>query len=123
MNNDLIDQHLLELLRIPANQRTQSNIAGAINQIAADAHLDMAPVGPIQQEQIKLAAIVKFLAEEMGAMRYVVSLDIRDPELGQTESLYASIKIGPENSLYGYGATAEEALKDLRQPHWEKAAA
>lgn len=123
MNNNLIDQQILDLLRIPANQRTQSNIARAINWIAAAAHLDMTPAGPIQQEQIKLAAIVKFLAEEMGAMRYVVSLDIRDPELGSTESIYAMIKIGPENSLCGYGTTAEEVLKDLSKPHWEKAAA
>lgn len=123
MNNDLIDQHLLDLLRIPASQRTQSNIAEAINRIAAESHLDMTPVGPIQQEQIKLAAIVKFLAEEIGAMRYVVSLDIHDPEWGRTESLYATIKIGTENSLWGSGTTAEEVLKDLSKPCWEKAAA
>ncbi len=47
MNHKLIDQQILNLLRIPTAQRSQIDIAEAINRIAVAAQLDMAPLAPL----------------------------------------------------------------------------
>lgn len=111
MNNNLIDQHLIDLLRIPAEQRTQANIAEAINRIGAAAQLDTASLSRKHQEHAKLAAIVEFLAAELGIERHDTSLWIRE---GQTQSLHAILSDAPDGMyLMGFGNTAEEVLKDL----------
>lgn len=113
MDHNLIDQQILNLLRIPAVQRNQADIAEAVNRIAAAAQLDMTPLGPLQNEQIKLAAIVDFLAKEMNAKYYTVDLAMTDRN-DPSRPLYARINIDLDNSLFGFGDTAEETLKNLR---------
>lgn len=111
MNNNQIDQHLIDLLRIPVEQRTQANIAEAINHIGAAARLDVAPLSQIHEEHAKLAAIVEFLAAELGTKRHDTSLWLRE---GQAHSLNAILSVAPEGPyLMGFGNTAEEVLKDL----------
>lgn len=111
MNSNLIDQHLIELLRIPAEQRSQENIAETINRIGSAAQLDASPLSQIHQEHAKLAAIVEFLAAELGMQRHDTSLWIRE---GHTQSLNAILSDDPEGLyLMGFGKTAEEVLKDL----------
>ncbi|MNF69061.1 hypothetical protein D3C84_509340 [compost metagenome] len=111
MNSNLIDQHLIDLLRIPAEQRTQANIAEAMNQIRAAALLDAAPLSLAQQEHSKLAAIVEFLAVELDMKSYDTVLDIRER---QTYTLSAMMRVNSDGQyLMGFGQTAEEVLKDL----------
>ncbi|MGH8351585.1 MAG: hypothetical protein ACRES5_34305 [Pseudomonas sp.] len=111
MNSNLIDQHLINLLRIPAEQRTQTNIAEAINQISAASQLDAAPLILAQQEHIKLAAIVEFLAVELDLKSHHTVLDIRE---SQAYSLNAMMRVNSDGQyLMGFGKTAEEVLRDL----------
>jgi ABC-type hemin transport system substrate-binding protein len=111
MNSNLIDQHLIDLLRIPAEQRTQANIAEAINQIGAAAQLHAEPLILAQQEHIKLAAIAEFLAVELDLKSYYTTLDIRE---SQAYSLSVIMTVNSDGHyLMGFGNTAEEALKDL----------
>ncbi|MHC8343322.1 hypothetical protein [Pseudomonas sp. RT6P73] len=110
MNNNLIDQYLIELLRIPAEQRTQENIAETINRIGSAAQLDASPLSQIHQEHAKLVAIVEFLAAELGIQRHDTSLWIRE---GHTQSLSAILSDAEGQYLMGFGETAEEVLKDL----------
>lgn len=121
MNNDLIDQRLIDLLRIPAEQRTQTNIAEAINQIGAAAQLEVAPLILAHQEHSKLAAIVEFLAMELEIKRHDTTLATRE---SQAYSL-SVIMSGDHDGLYlmGFGKTAEEALKDLHPVKANKDAA
>ena len=121
MNSNLIDQHLINLLRIPAEQRTQVNIAEAINQISTAAQLDAAPLILAQQEHIKLAAIIEFLAVELGVKSQNTVLDIRE---SQTYSLSAVMRVNSDGQyLMGFGKTAEEVLKDLHPVKANKDAA
>ncbi len=111
MNSNLIDQHLIDLLRIPADQRTQAIIAEAINRIGDAAQLDAPPLSSIHQEHSKLAAIVEFLAQHLKITRHDTSLDIRE---SQAHSLW-TIMSDDSNGLrlVGSGNTSEEVLKDL----------
>lgn len=120
MNSILIDQHLIDLLRIPAKQRTQANIAEAIHQISAAAQLDAAPLSLAQQEHSKLAAIVEFLAVEQDMKSHDTALDIRE---SRAYSLSAMMRVNSEG-LYsmGFGQTAE-VLKDLHPVKANKDAA
>jgi hypothetical protein len=120
MNTNLIDQHLIELLRIPAEQRTQETIAETINRIGSAAQLDAAPLSQIHQEHTKLAAIIEFLAAELGMDRHDTSLFIRE---GHTQSLNAVLSDAEGQYLMGFGTTAEEVLKDLHPVTWNKDAA
>ncbi|MGY1952528.1 hypothetical protein [Pseudomonas pergaminensis] len=120
MNNEQIDQHILDLLRIPAYRRTPDDIAKAINGIAAAAQLETAPLCPIQHEQFKLRAIVQFLAEDMRAEEYDVTLELSPRAVDRGTPLSMLIKLGPGSHLIGFGKTAEEVLRDLRKPSWDK---
>lgn len=121
MNNDLIDQHLIDLLRIPVVQRTQTNIAEAINQIGAAAQLEAAPLILAHQEHSKLAAIVEFLAVELDVKRHDTTLNISGSE---AYSLSVIMSVTPDGMyLMGFGKTAEEALKDLHSVKANKDAA
>ncbi|MCY1256146.1 hypothetical protein D9M68_51580 [compost metagenome] len=119
MNSNLIDQHLINLLRIPAEQRTQVTIAEAINQISAAAQLDTTPPSPIHQEHSKLAAIVGFLAVELNMERHDTGLFIRE---SQSHSLH-TIMNADGLCWMGFGNTAEEVLKDLHPVKTSKDAA
>lgn len=123
MNNELIDQQILDLLRIPAYQRTPDDIAEAINGIAAAAQLETAPLCPIQHEQLKLRAIVQLLAEDMQAEEYGVTLELSPMADNWRAPLSMLIKLGPGSHLIGFGKTAEEVLRDLRKPSWDKVSA
>lgn len=121
MNSNLIDQQLIELLRIPAAQRTQANIAEAIDQIRAAAQLDATPPNLAYQEHSKLAAIVEFLAVELDMKTHNTMLDSHESQI------YSLSAVMHENAeglyLMGYGKTAEEALKDLHPVKVNKDAA
>ncbi|TFY92778.1 hypothetical protein DYL59_02105 [Pseudomonas kairouanensis] len=123
MNNALIDQQILELLRIPANRRTPDDIAKAINGIAAAAQLETAPLCPIQHEVLKLQAIVEFLAEDMRAEEHSVTLELSPTGDDWRAPLSTLIKLGPGSHLIGFGKTAEEVLRNLRKPSWDKVSA
>lgn len=111
MNSNLIDQHLIDLLRIPAEQRTQANIAEAINQISAAAQLEAEPLSLVHKEHSKLAAIVESLAPELDMKRHNTILDTRET---QAYSLSVVMSGSPDGLyLLGFGNTAEEVLKDL----------
>lgn len=121
MDHKLTDQHLIDLLRIPAKQRTQTKIAEVINQLSTAAQLEAAPLILAHQEHSKLAAIVEFLAVELDIERHNTVLDIRE---GQAYSL-SVIMNGNSDGLYlmGFGKTEEEALKDLHPVKANKDAA
>ncbi|TFY95929.1 hypothetical protein DYL61_00440 [Pseudomonas nabeulensis] len=123
MNNELIDQQILDLLRIPAYQRTADDIAEAINGITAASQLETAPLCPIQHEQLKLRAIVQLLAEDMQAEEYGVTLELSPMADNWRAPLSMLIKLGPGSHLIGFGKTAEEVLRDLRKPSWDKVSA
>lgn len=123
MNHKQIDQQILDLLRIPALQRTPDDIAKAINGIAAAAQLETAPLCPIQHEQLKLRAIVQLIAEDMQAKEYSVTLELSPMADDWRTPLSTLIKLGSGSHLIGFGKTAEEVLKDLRKPSWDKVSA
>jgi ABC-type hemin transport system substrate-binding protein len=119
--NNLIDQHLINLLRISTEQRTQANIAETINQINAAAQLDATPLSLAQQEHSKLAAIVEFLAVELDMKSHDTVLDIRE---SQVYSLSAMMRVNFDGQyLMGFGQTAEEVLRDLHPVKANKDAA
>ena len=121
MNNDLIDLHILSLLRIPAEQRTQARVALALADIAQAARLETAmlanPVteqNRLQQEHLKLAAIAEFLRQELGFEHCSVPLDLRESynQWDRPLSVILSNYKG-ETFMHGRGRTAEECLQDL----------
>jgi len=122
MNHNLIDMQILELLRIPANQRTQERVAFALTAIAQAAE-SRAPVVPqleqsakttMQQEQIKLAALTEFLRQELGFDYCSVTLDINQDNYKQNDSLTTFIGSDEgDNFMVGRGLNAESALRDL----------
>lgn len=120
MNNDQIDKQILDLLRIPATQRNQEDIAEAINRLAAVANLEISPLAPLQHEQIKLAAIAEFLVTEFGAEYYHATLEMTTHKRDWDKPLSVLIKQGPNNHLAGLGKTAQEVLKDLHRASWDK---
>jgi hypothetical protein len=121
MNSNLLDQHLIDLLRIPAEQRTQANIAEAINQIRAAAQLEATPLNMAHQEHSKLAAIVEFLAVELDMKAHNTTLDIRE---SHPYTLSTIMRVNNDGLyLMGFGQTAEEALKDLHPVKANKDAA
>jgi len=121
MNSNLIDQHLMNLLRIPAEQRTQASIAEAVNQINAAAQIDTTPLSVAHQEHSKLAAIVEFLAVELNIKKHDTNLYARE---AHTYSLSAMMRVNPDGEyLMGFGQTAEEVLKDLHPVKANKDAA
>jgi hypothetical protein len=121
MNSNLIDKHLIDLLRIPAEQRTQANVAETIDQVRVAAQLDAAPLTSAQQEHSKLVAIVEFLAVELDMKNHNTALDIINP---QKYSLSTIMTVNSDGQyLMGFGQTAEEVLKDLHPVQASKAAA
>ena len=124
MNSNLIDQHLIDLLRIPAEQRTPEDIVDAISSIGIAAQIDLVPAGPLQQEQMKLAAIVDFLATELDIETYDISLSLRERQFPSISPLCAFMKDSTDGvRLIGFGRTAEEVLKDLHAVEPDKDAA
>ena len=121
MNSNLIDQHLIDLLRIPAERRTQAIIAEAINQIGAAAQLNATPLNMAHKEHSKLAAIVEFLALELDMKAHITTLDTRE---SQSYTLSAMMRVNYDGLyLMGFGQTAQEALKDLHPVQASKDAA
>lgn len=123
MDNDLIDQQILELLRTSAANRTQLHVASALSRIAEAAQLDQALwVQPnlikLQHEHLKLAAIADFLGEELNFRHRDTQLNIRESGLTWHSALSVLFS-NPDSQvgdpfLIGHGNTAEEALRDLR---------
>jgi hypothetical protein len=127
MDNDLIDQQILELLRTPVTNRTQLHVASALARIAEAAQLIQASrpddfgtqpyLFELQREQLKLAAIADFLGEELNFKHCDTQLNIR--ESGLTWHTALTVLFTNPNSqagdpfLIGHGNTAEEALRDL----------
>lgn len=121
MNNDLIDRHILSLLRLPAEQRTQDRVALVLAGIAQAAQLETATLGhllteqnKLQQEQLKLAAIADFLRQELNFEHCNAQLDLceSDNDWGQPLTVLLS-NTGGDIFMYGRGQTAESALRDL----------
>lgn len=124
MNNDLIDQQIIGLLRIPTEQRSQEQVAMALAGIAQAAQLETATLAAplreetilitLQQGQLKLAAIADFLRRELHLEHSNAQLDLR--EANNTWVPPLSVMLMNSSSdifMLGYGRTAEEALYDL----------
>ena len=114
MDNDLIDRQLIDLLRMPQEFRTPANIAEAISRISATAHIEIAPTGRLQREQMKLVAIVEFLAAELKISQYDISLTLREHQDASLTSLCAYMRDDATGTkLIGLGSSAEAVLRDL----------
>lgn len=121
MNNDLIDLHILSLLRLPAEQRTQARVALALADIAQAAQLEPAmQANPLtvqnrlQQEQLKLAAIADFLRRELSFEHCSAQLDLRENTNEWSNPLTVLLTtMGGDIFMFGCGGSAEEALRDL----------
>ncbi|PBQ12858.1 hypothetical protein [Pseudomonas syringae] len=124
MNQEAIDHLLIDLLRIPPEQRTQNDVAAAVAGINAAALLDAVAATPLQQEQIKLLAITEFLACELQMVEAHVTLDLSIKQPCWTP-LTLNMRLPSAGYVFGRGNTAQEALMDMYDyiPHPEEAAA
>ncbi|MBI6845242.1 hypothetical protein YA0016_26375 [Pseudomonas syringae] len=124
MNQEAIDRLLVELLRIPPEQRTQNEVATVVAGINAAALLEAVAATPLQQEQIKLLAITEFLACELQMVEVLVTLDLSITQPHWTP-LTLSMRRPGAGYVFGRGNTAQEALMDMYDyiPHPKEAAA
>lgn len=124
MNQEAIDRLLIDLLRIPPEQRTQNDVATAIADIDAAALLEAVAATSLQQEQIKLLAITEFLACELRMVKAHVTLDLSITQPCWTP-LTLTMRRPDAGYVFGRGNTAQEALMDMYDyiPHPKEAAA
>ncbi|NVZ62027.1 hypothetical protein HX867_08030 [Pseudomonas gingeri] len=133
MDHNMIDQQLLALLRVPAEQRTSEGLAEALQGVAKAAALDdltltatnseQMHLPSLQREQIKLVALGEFLMHELECNSYTVQLDVAKYEFGPSAQLTIilarhSQPSAPSNCtrlMIGSGKTAEAALRDLHE--------
>ncbi|MDU8428285.1 hypothetical protein RYA99_24275 [Pseudomonas syringae pv. actinidifoliorum] len=112
MNQEAIDRLLIDLLRIPPEQRTQNDVATAVADINAFALLEAVAATPLQQEQIKLLAITKLLACELQMVGAHVTLDLSVTQPPWTP-LTLTMRRQCGGYVFGRGSTAQEALMDM----------
>jgi len=112
MNQEAIDRLLIDLLRIPPEQRTQDEVATVVAGINRAALLDAVVEGPLQQEQIKLLAITEFLASELQMVEAHVSLELSSTSRYRTP-LTLTMRRRDAGYVFGRGETAQEALMDI----------
>ncbi|QGA51470.1 hypothetical protein [Pseudomonas brassicacearum] len=125
MDNELIDEQILALPRIPAEQSTLKSLIDALQQIAettdrsapvqTDGMSDYIDLVLVQREQLKLCAIGVFLMEEYGYTWCSVtnSSDVSNDDRHITLSII--LTSDQDHFLIGYGNTAEKALRDLHK--------
>ncbi|WP_122435256.1 hypothetical protein [Pseudomonas viridiflava] len=112
MNQEAIDLLLIDLLRIPPEQRTQNDVAAVIAGINSAALLESIAATPLQQEQIKLLAITEFLACELQMVEAHVTLDLSITQ-PQWFPLTLTMRRPCAGYVFGRGRTAQEALMDM----------
>ncbi|WP_116828056.1 hypothetical protein [Pseudomonas syringae] len=112
MNQEAIDRLLIDLLRIPPEQRTQNDVAAVIAGINSAALLEAVAATPLQQEQIKLLAITEFLACELQMVDAHVTLDLSITQ-PQWIPLTLTMRRPCAGYVFGRGRTAQEALMDM----------
>ncbi|WP_122429341.1 hypothetical protein [Pseudomonas viridiflava] len=126
MNQVPIDHLLIDLLRIPPEQRTQNDVATAVADINAAALLEAVAATPLQQEQIKLFAITEFLACELQMVEAHVTLELHPTSRYRTPlTLTLTMRRPDAGYVFGRGETAQEALMDIHDyiPNPKEAAA
>lgn len=112
MNQEAIDRLLIDLLRIPPEQRTQNDVAAVIAGINSAARLEAVATTPLQQEQFKLLAITEFLACELQMVDAHVTLDLSITQ-PQWIPLTLTMRRPCGGYIFGRGRTAQEALMDM----------
>ncbi|MEE4375809.1 hypothetical protein V2J67_25960 [Pseudomonas alliivorans] len=124
MNQEAIDHLLIDLLRIPPEQRTQNDVATAVAEINAVALLEAVAATPLQQEQIKLLAITEFLACELQMVEAHVTLELHPTSRYLTPPTL-TMRRPDAGYVFGRGETAQEALMDIHDytPNPKEAAA
>ena len=121
MNHNLIDLHILNLLRLPAEERTQERVALALTDIADAAQKSTdTKANPLmaqtilQKEQLKLAAIADFLRQALELEHGSAELELREPSNEWDKPLTVILSTDKSKTIMiGRGQTAEEALRDL----------
>lgn len=114
MNQEAIDRLLIELLRIPATQRTQEDVEAAIAQIASAAQITGESPSLLQKEQLKLLSTAELLACQSGATFASAQLDLyTGPDTHWLNTLAISMRAPDGTFMFGRGHTAEAALRDL----------
>ncbi|RML88514.1 MULTISPECIES: hypothetical protein [Pseudomonas syringae group] len=124
MNQEAIDHLLIDLLRIPPEQRTQHDVAAAVAGINAAALLEAVAPTSLQQEQIKLLSITEFLACELEMVEAHVTLELH-PTSRYRFPLTLTMRRPDTGYVFGRGETAQEALMDIHDylPNPKEAAA
>lgn len=112
MDHKLIDQALTQLNCIPEEERTPAMIQGWARFICAAAGAEIESTTRIYSDWVKLRASAALLAAELGSGRYSVGIDTWD---GKTPTLKVFIFTETTTTLYGFGNTAEEALRSLKE--------
>ncbi|WP_397452501.1 hypothetical protein [Pseudomonas sp. NA-150] len=115
MNNETIDRLLIRLLRTPEDERTQEHVVEALALVREAANLEATSQDEPFKEQLKLAAIAELLTSELNMSNFSVSLDMRGLGVHRIQSLSLSMTGSDKTWFFGYGKTAEEALKDLHE--------
>jgi len=120
MDHNLIDQQILALLRTPVDQRTPECITEALQRIVQAAEpneLEQTTITSLQREQLKLAAVARFLKEELNYRACSTQLSIDDYSSGQHQTLTILLtsheSTSDDSFMIGHGSTAEDALRDL----------
>ena len=112
MDNALIDQQLINLLRIPLEQRTETDVLNTMQGLATAGSIDQVPTTRLQRELGRLFAITTFLASELGITRLHISCSITE----HSNDPYLHCMLFPDQgdeALSGHGGTAEATLRDL----------
>lgn len=115
MNHEEIDRQLIELLRTPVQERTPEKIESAIAFISTAAELETTQMPRMQQEQIKLMAIIELLACDLKTVNNTTTLELRDVTDPTQSALHLSMRLPNGHYLFGWGTTAEETLRDMRE--------
>lgn len=116
MDSHLIDNTLLDLLRMPEAKRTQEVIASHLVLAATAAGIQVHGSSPLQLEQLKLHSAVTLLTRNLGEnFTHRTNLRLADGIEGM--ELFASIESAGDLGVRftAFGGTAERVLAKLRE--------
>lgn len=113
----LLDETLIDLLRLPESKRTSEIISGALALAASAAGIRLGEATDLQQQHMQLDGAVRRLTDALGdAFTYRTTLRL-GPNL-QGMELFASIDAtskANEIRFTGFGRTAQGVLQQLNK--------
>lgn len=117
MDSKLLDQTLIDLLRMPQAKRTPEAINAHLTLAATAAGLKLESPTKLQLEQLKLLSAVSLLASNLGN-NFTHRINLRLGQGLEGMELFAAIEhihVDKGPRFTGFGSNAERVLAKLRQ--------